>query len=461
MLKAFSKTSGTIWTAGRVFMIRLFFYLLVLGFFLQFVFFGDRGRLYNPLSTIVSIGTVFIFSLLILLAGSRFGRLDAAIASTYAADIILLTRIVLTSGGFSSLFLPFYLPTLIMASASLPGHLTAIFPSLATLGMAYIGLAHLLDSAGGGWIYSHLYSPGILLSLGILSPNSAIASMLILAALFFVISYISSLIGSRIFMLHHRIREAEQELSRFSAISTMAAGLAHEIRNPLASLRSSIQEIGEGFPPGDTPNHTLVGIAISESDRLDRIIGRFLDFSRPEELRLCFCRLGPILREIRTLALKRPEAGDIDIRLDIGDDPEVQCDSDRIREVFLNLALNASQAAGPRGGRLSITLAVSRNSRIPGVETIFSDNGPGFGRETAKRLFDPFFTTKASGGGMGLPLSRKHVSMHGGNIEAGVNPGGGARFRVWLPLEQIASAARPDGREGDTVRIVRTASIRK
>ncbi|MCL2001073.1 MAG: ATP-binding protein, partial [Planctomycetes bacterium] len=292
-------------------------------------------------------------------------------------------------------------------------------------------------STGNGVLLGQLYPKGITRVIRYLPPPSIVAAMLVLVTIFFIVSYLAARTGHHHFALRQRMTEAERAVERYGAISTMAAGLAHEIRNPLASLRSAIQELGESFP-NDSQNRILTDVIIAESDRLDRIIGRFLDFSLESQLRLSRQPLAEILQEVQNLVLHREDSSGLRIELRIRNDPKVECDADRLKEVFLNLALNAVQATPSRQGELIITLAAVGRKNVPGVEILFVDNGPGIEEKNLVRLFEPFFTSKANGTGLGLPLSRKQVNLHGGVLDAGNNTSGrGAWFRVWLPLKQI------------------------
>ncbi len=430
-----ARGGGRFWSLGWVIGIRLVLCLVIAGFLLQHIYFGESWRIYRPSEAIAFLGMVFLLNLAIVAAAATDSRRDFMVALTFVLDLAVLTWIILVSGGYGSVFTTYYLPYLAMASVCLPRRYTAVFPSIATLGTAYVGLAHLLFSVGEEVLLLRLYPEGITLVLRSLPSQAVVATMLVLAVIFFVSSYLSGVVGNRYFALRQRMEEAERNVERFSAISTMAAGLAHEIRNPLAALRSAIQEIGESFTEGDQ-NRILAHIVMAESDRLDRVIGRFLDFSREGELHLARLRLKPLLEDVRALVLHGKYAEDFRIDLEVRDNPEIICDADRIKEVCLNLALNAVQAMPGPGGRLTIKTMAAARGAVPGLSILFMDNGPGIGEDVLVHLFEPFFTSKANGTGMGLPLSRKQVNMHGGDIEAGNNPGGGAWFRVWLPLEQ-------------------------
>ncbi|MCC8190539.1 MAG: hypothetical protein LIP77_07885 [Planctomycetes bacterium] len=535
------------WSLSWVILIRLILYLVVIGFFVQYMYFGERGQFYQPGRAIQELVAVYLVSLAVLAVGAHSRRLDPFIAVTYVLDLVVLSRVILASGGFNSVFIPYYLPVLVMATAWLPRQYTAVFPSIATLGAAYIGVPHLMVALGEfNWL-PRFFPQNLLYSLRYSHPHTIVSTMLILTVSFFVVSYLSGILSDWLFIeqrlnaevlssiregmavvaatgemvmvngeflrlfpeaekaatcddltgvifpglpeltldrlvqdsrddaliftrdrdasgrppmeirvstitlpgrkqvygiilmvadltLRRRMEAAERNLERYSAISTMAAGLAHEIRNPMASLRSAIQEIGESFPEG-SQNRVLTDVVISESDRLDKVIGRFLDFSREGRLRMTTVKISVILSELMLMFTHDPKARHVELVLDIQDDPPVLCDPDRLKEVFLNLALNAVQALPPQGGRLDVVLASAHQGGVQGVEILFLDNGPGIAENHFPRLFEPFFSSKQTGTGMGLPLSRKQVALHGGELDASNRLGGGACFRVWLPLK--------------------------
>lgn len=539
------------WSLKWVVIIRLIVYMVMVGFILQYMYFSSESGLYRPRLVIGVLAGVSLLNLLLVPFGAVTRHVNLLIVSTYLLDLAVITLVILTSGGFGSIFIPYYLPVLIMAPAWLPRRYTAIFPSVATLGAAVIGTVHLLDSADQRTFSAAVLPYRLALSLKSYPAHSVVFNMLILTLLFFVVSYLSGYLSQNLlleqrlnseillsmrdgvavvdgkgvlvyanpeffhifpeaagesdfwkvsdgifrsdderrtlgllmrehnldaFMLtrerddeagrppfemrvsalslwgegevygivllvtdlsmRRRAEVAERNLERFSAISTMAAGLAHEIRNPLASLRSAMQEIGDAFPPG-SPNRILTDVAMSESDRLDGVIGRFLDFSRESRLFPAPTRLGPLLEDVRTLILQ--SGRDIEVKLVVKDDPTVVCDADRVKEVFLNLALNASQAVPDKGGVVTIELSSSKERLIPGVEILFKDNGHGIEPADLDHLFEPFFSRREGGTGMGLSISRKQIQMHGGEITVANLPGGGACFAVWLPLKVRSS----------------------
>lgn len=242
--------------------------------------------------------------------------------------------------------------------------------------------------------------------------------------------------------LRHRAEAAERRAERFSAVSEMAAGLAHEIRNPLASVRGSIQEISRDFEENSS-NQKLAQIVIKESDRLDTIITNFLQYARQRPLRPVNCRLGALLDEVRMMLASRPDAAGIKIELDIGDEPWLRCDCDHLREVFLNLGVNALAAMNGHGTltiRYPDTSArppdtvLMKKSQAGGVTVSFSDTGPGLAKGMEERVFEPFYTTKARGSGLGLSIVRRVVESHDGRIWVRSTPGEGATFYCWFPL---------------------------
>lgn len=543
----FGPSTERLWSIRWMAAIRLFLYFLVIAFILQYVYFGQEGALYRPWTLVGLLTCVFILNLLLIPVIALTRQSDLVIVVGFLVDIAVITLVILCSDGLNSVFIPYYLAILVMASAWMPRRFTAVFPSVATLGLAVVGLAQLLRAREVPGI--EYLPPDLINTLHFAPSHLVVANMLLLALLFFVVSYISGYAGERLLieqrlnaevlagmeggvavvgangdiiymnaafvhifpdaggmtdfepvsrmvfgdpqeraMFEHLLREgrresfivsrtadpatsrppieirassislratgspfgallivsdltlrlrmekAERNVERFSAISTMATGLAHEIRNPLASLRSAIQEIGDAFPP-DSQNRMLARIIMTESDRLDSVIGRFLDFSREERLTLVKTRLGKALEDVATLIRRGEKGQKVDVGVSVEDDPEIMCDPDRIKSVFLNIALNAAAFVPASGGRIMMSLRSSNDRIIPGVEATFDDNGPGFEPAAMEKLFEPFFTTRVDGTGLGLPISRKQVEMHGGDITAANRPEGGACFTVWLPLD--------------------------
>lgn len=229
--------------------------------------------------------------------------------------------------------------------------------------------------------------------------------------------------------------EAElHRAERMGAIGELTAGLAHEVRNPLGSIRGTAEILKDALPPSDR-HREFLDILVREVNRLDRAVGDVLRFARQSPLReSAFDLVGSLER---VLALVSGEARRSRVTLDLKVPPSVpfRGDDEKLTQVFLNLALNAVQAMTPGGGRLEVSV----RQRDEAVEIDFADTGPGVPGEHLSRLFTPFFTTREGGTGLGLSLSRRIVEAHGGTI-AIVGPPPGARFRIRLPTAGVATA---------------------
>lgn len=252
--------------------------------------------------------------------------------------------------------------------------------------------------------------------------------------------------------LLHRVEQAELQAERFAAVSEMAAALAHEIRNPLATVRGSIQEISRDFVP-DSPNHRLAAIVIRESDRLNEIITNFLQYARQRSLRPKNSRLSALLEEVQTMLQKRGDAAEITINAELGDDPWVRCDPEQIREVFLNIGVNAVAAISGKGtitircphpGARPPGTSVIRKNNDAGVTVSITDTGRGLPPGTEGKIFEPFYTTKPRGSGLGLSSAKRVVEAHEGRIWVESQPGEGATFFVWLPRSGPFKSGAPD-----------------
>ena len=237
---------------------------------------------------------------------------------------------------------------------------------------------------------------------------------------------------------NRELRDSQEHLrraDRLSALGEIAAGLAHEIQNPLAGVKGALEIIASRVAHG-TPEAEFAGIGGKELARLEGLVSEFLTYARPHDPALRPTDVHEIVE--RVAALLRPEAERKVVTL-VFDRPvailELSLDPEQISQVIFNVVLNAIQATGA-GGHVRI-----RESVEPGWGVIdVIDEGPGIPTEHALRIFDPFFTTKPRGTGLGLAISHRIVTAHRGSIEALPGSPSGAIFRIRLPLS--------DGTEG-------------
>jgi signal transduction histidine kinase len=230
-----------------------------------------------------------------------------------------------------------------------------------------------------------------------------------------------------------------KERDRLATLGEMSAGLAHEIRNPLAAIKGAIQYLDPGkLPPDD---REFLEIMVDEVDRLNTVVSQFLDYSRPLRPTLAPTDVNDVLtRTFKLLQAERPE--NVTLSLELADWlPRVQADAEQLRQVFLNLALNAFQAM-PRGGRLTVSTYASRDEvsfwreggrRGDLVEIRFRDSGPGIPEDAQESIFVPFYTTKEKGTGLGLAICQRIIKAHQGSIVVHSSPGEGAEFVISLP----------------------------
>ncbi len=236
-----------------------------------------------------------------------------------------------------------------------------------------------------------------------------------------------------------RERESESrtmESERLQAITLLAAGVAHEIGNPLNSLTIHLQLLERelrGRPEEDAaPMRELLEVAQREVERLDQIITQFLRALRPTEPNLERTPLREVLDQ--TLAFLKHEIRDRDVLVDVQaqeDLPPALLDRNQIKQVFFNIIRNAIQAMS-KGGLLTIRL--SSDDRF--VAIAFKDTGPGIPAENLGNLFDPYFTTKKEGTGLGLMIVQRIVRDHGGEIEVRSEPKAGTTFTIFLPRDE-------------------------
>jgi two-component system, NtrC family, sensor histidine kinase HydH len=241
-----------------------------------------------------------------------------------------------------------------------------------------------------------------------------------------------------------------QERDRLAALGQMAAGLAHEVKNPLGAIKGAAQLLAEpeGGIHADENTHEFLGIILEEVDRLDRVVGSVLDYARPSKGNPGAVDVNAVVR--RTLQVLASERGsDAAPAADLGEElPLVRADAEQLRQVLMNLVRNALQATNAIGDVTITTRFRPAPAGAPGmkggsVEIAVRDEGPGISPQVLKSLFVPFFTTKEKGTGLGLAISQRLVEEWGGRIEVSSQPGSGSTFTVVLPagIEGVAMAS--------------------
>lgn len=229
------------------------------------------------------------------------------------------------------------------------------------------------------------------------------------------------------------IRALQSEVARhqrLAAVGRLAAGVAHEIRNPLSTIKGFATYFRERYR--DHPeDQRIAGILIQEVDRLNRVVGQLLEFSRPIAIHPRRVALRGLIEDSLRLAAEPLAAKAIEVAVEIRlAEPEIQIDPDRASQVLLNLYLNAVEAMEP-GGRLTVRVAESAQDRA--VEIAVADTGCGIAPENLSQIFEPYFTTKPAGTGLGLAIAHNIVEAMGGAITAESRPGQGTTFTLRIP----------------------------
>jgi len=231
-----------------------------------------------------------------------------------------------------------------------------------------------------------------------------------------------------------RLEKAEEALrrrERLAALGEMAAGIAHEIRNPLGVVTSSAQLLESRLPDLKENQRRLLQIIMEEIDRMNRLIGDFLKFSRPAQPHLVQTDLAAFLRDkLDQIAPMAAEAG-IEIRQELPDKPVlVWIDGELMQQAFLNLLLNALEAS-EKGDDITVGLDLCNGQAVATIR----DTGAGIAAEDLPRIFNPFFSTKERGTGLGLANAHRIIESHHGQLSVAANPDRGTTFTVKLSLQ--------------------------
>jgi len=266
----------------------------------------------------------------------------------------------------------------------------------------------------------------------------------------------------------HEAQQAAARSERLAAMGQLAAGLAHELRNPLTSIKMLLQPASPGTDPVPLDLRD-VAVVNEEISRLEQTIQTFLDYARPSRPERRALAIQPVIRQTVELVARRAAERGISIDCALPERPiEIQADAGQLRQVLMNLLLNALDASG-QGQVISVRAAceplpsaaadeATGGPRWVAIEV--ADRGCGLPAVEGERIFEPFVSTKEGGTGLGLPISRRIVEDHGGRLDAADREGGGAVFIVRLPVdgrparppaERLQPSARGDGHHADAL----------
>jgi signal transduction histidine kinase len=304
-------------------------------------------------------------------------------------------------------------------------------------------LAGVLEGWGGGLVAALLSSAGALA----FSPGPPALETAIVPVSLVVLASVTAAITERERRLRRHYQQTADRLSsvydhaqanfegmkraeRLSAIGQLSAGLAHEIRNPLASISGAAAILARS-PDLDPTKAKCLEIITSECERLNGLLTNFLNFARPRPPRLRTIQLEPVLDNVLGLARHGVRGKDVRFEKEIAPGlPSVECDPEQLEQVLLNLMINAIEAS-PDGETITLSAGAQTSKVAIGV----MDRGHGVAPAHIDRLFDPFFTTKEHGTGLGLPVAHQIVGQMGGSLNAQPNSDRGMTFSVVLPVK--------------------------
>jgi two-component system sensor histidine kinase PilS (NtrC family) len=415
---------------------RIVFAALLFGSTL-FVQFG-RESSPDPASLVILYGliaAIFILSpvYLLLLKRSR-NHLAVAYVQTLG-DTFIVTIVLFVTGGFSSLFAFLYLVVIVYSSLLLPRRGTVLIAALCSI---QFGLVADLEYFG---LITPPYPDAGMLAI-VYGWDHVLTKIIAIMVACVVVAFLSSFLSEQTLRTKRELRIMEEHVKRvekMAAIGEMAAGLAHEIKNPLASLSGAIQMLREDIRY-DPDHDRLMQIILREADRLSALASNFLLYARPPAGKPEPIELDKALRETLELFDKKGDAGKR-IATTLKAQPGIWTfmDPAHLRQILWNLLMNATEAIEDSGQiQVELTLAKDRQAYLK-----ITDSGIGMAPETLKSIFAPFFTTKPAGTGLGLSIVHRILEAYDCRLDVESEPGQGSTFI--LRLKQVDAPVRSAG----------------
>ena len=341
-------------------------------------------------------------------------------------DTVTVTLILFLTGGFSSVFTFLYLLVIIGMSMILHRAGSLVVAALSSvqyglmIDLEYYGVLVPLGTVGdlaSSYAWTHI-----------------IYRMAVIMAACFAVAFLSGMLAVQTRRARHELAVMERHLKRVekvAAIGELAAGIAHEIKNPLASLSGSIQLLKEGLSR-DTPNYRLMQIVLRETDRLSKLVTDFLLFANPHRMNATQIRLDKAVRDTVILFEQDGVCRDrIVLDVQVACAVYIHMDAGHLRQVLLNLMKNAAEAIeGP--GTISVKLDPPGQKR---VKLHITDTGCGMDGGVLSLVFDPFYTTKSHGTGLGLAITHRIMETYGGMVDVTSVPGEGTVFTLIFRLD--------------------------
>jgi len=368
---------------------------------------------------------LLLFSVVCAVVLPRIKRLVAFAYFQTALDTLFVTFIIFVTGAFSSFFLFLYLVVIIYTTMVIYRR-GGMF--IATLCILQFGILTGLE-------YFNLIQPSGFEPSALMIHYDwqyVVYRLLITAGAFYAVAFLSGYLSEQERSAKKELWAMEDQMKRverLAAVGEMAAGLTHEIKNPLASLSGSIQMLKESVPY-DPAHDKLMQIALREADRLSALVTEFLMFARPRPGKVQQVRLDWALEETVSLFRADPKYNDsISVRTELNQPLTVEIDPEQLRQVIWNLLNNAAESISGPEGRINIALyPLKRRYVCISIE----DNGCGIPDEIINSIFDPFFSTKPKGTGLGLSIVQRIIGSYGGLIDIQTTPGKGTRVTVKL-----------------------------